>query len=303
MGLSVAVLKGGVVVDSCYRGYADQVKGVKVNANTRFRLASISKTVTATLVMRAVEKGLIDLDADIRTYVPEWPDKRVKITMRQILGHRSGIRHYVAGKQDAGYKEVSSLEALNLFKDDPLLFAPDEKYSYSTHSFTLAAAALERVTGKTMPQLVREMSAEMKTSSLQCESLGKDWPEDRSHHYQIKDAVPIPSGRTENLSWKYAGGGMESTAADLAKYAYSVSQCKAVTHASLQTMWTDPESDGYGLGWGIEGSIREHSGSQQGSNTYLLIDTAHDVIIVVLSNTAPSSPGALAKKVLAEAIK
>jgi serine beta-lactamase-like protein LACTB, mitochondrial len=303
MGLSVAVMKKGVVVDECYRGFANQATGVKVNQNTRFRLASISKTVTATLVMRAVDQGLIDLDADIRKYVPEWPDKGVKITMRQILAHRSGIRHYISGRSDARFEEMTSSDALKMFKDDPLLFAPGEKYSYSTHAFTLAVAALENVTGKKYPVLVREFSSKIGAPQLQCESLGKDWPANRSHHYLIKDGVPIPSGRAENLSWKYGGGGLECNAVDLAQYGRSVFKGGILKSASQKEMWTDPEKDGYGLGWDVSGDIRQHSGSQQGANSYLLIDTKHDVVIVVLSNTVPSSPGALAKNLLAAAIK
>jgi len=303
MGMSVAVMKNGVVVDECYRGYLNQARGISVGKDSTFRLASISKTVTAVLVMRAVDQGLIDLDADIRTYVPDWPDKGVKITMRQILAHRSGIRHYISGKVDTRYEGLSTSQALAMFKDDALLFAPGEKYSYSTHAYTLAAAALESVTGKSFPALVRELSNEIKTPWLQCETLGQEWPINRSHHYLFKDKVPAPAGRTENISWKYAGGGMESTAVDLAKYGRAVSKGNVLKPSSQREMWTDPEKDGYGLGWDVSGDLRQHSGSQQGANSYLIIDTKNDVVVVVLSNTAPSSPGTLAKKVLAVAIK
>ena len=303
MGVSVAVLKGGKVVDECYRGFADQAGGVKVDASTRMRLASISKSVTATMILQRVGEGKIDLDADIRKYVPEWPDKGVKITLRQILTHRSGIRHYQTGKQDAGYKELTTSQALALFKDDPLLYTPGEKYDYSTHAFTLAAAALEGVTHQTMPQLVAGLSSQIGTPHLQCENLSGDWPKWRSKHYVVRENAAVPSGRAENLSWKYGGGGMESTAVDLAKFGYAVASAKAMNAKTRDLMWTDPEKDGYGLGWSVSGDLREHSGSQQGAQSYLKVDVKNDLVIVVLTNTVPNPPGTLAKKIYDMALK
>lgn len=297
MGVSVAVLKGGKVVDQSYRGFADQPAGIKVDASTRMRLASISKPVTATMIMQQVANGKIDLDADIRKYVPEWPDKGHKITMRQILTHRSGIRHYLTGKQDAGYDEKTTSQALALFKDDPLLYTPGEKYDYSTHAFTLAAAALENVTGKKMPQLVAELSRKTGGPTLQCENLAMEWPKWRSRHYVVREDKAVPSGRAENLSWKYGGGGMESSAVDLAKFGYSVASSKSLSSKFREMMWTDPEKDGYGLGWNISGDLRQHSGSQQGAQSFLMVDVKNDLVIVVLTNTVPNPPGTLAKKV------
>ncbi|MFM9874742.1 MAG: serine hydrolase domain-containing protein [Fimbriimonadaceae bacterium] len=299
MGLSAVVMKGGVVVDECYRGYADQVAGVKVDRTTRMRLASISKSVTATLAMRAVEKGLIDLDADVRKYVPEWPDKGETITLREVLSHRSGIRHYQTGKKDAGYEELTTSQALDLFKNDPLLFKPNEKYSYSTHGFTLVAAALENVTHKKMPQLVKELSLETSGPTLQCESLAGKWPTWRSKHYVVKDSAAVPAGRAENLSWKYGGGGMESSAVDLAKFGYAVEKAKVLKLATRDTLWADPEKDGYALGWVVNGAIREHSGSQQGAQSFLMVDPMKDIVIVVLTNTVPNPPATLAKQIYA----
>lgn len=303
MGLSAVVIRKGVVAHEIYRGFSDQTGGIKVGRNTRMRLASISKSVTATIAMRAVEQGLIDLDGDVRTYVPEWPEKGAKITLRQILTHRSGIRHYVTGKTDVGFQERTTMESLGLFKDDPLLFSPNEKYSYSTHAFTLAAAVIEKATRKRLPELVSQLSKEIGGPSLRCEDLKGNWPEWRSKHYSVKGNAAVPSVPTENISWKYGGGGMESSAVDLAQFGYAVSKAKVLKPATRDVLWADPEKDGYALGWAVDGAIRQHSGSQQGAQSFLLVDPVKDIVIVVLTNTVPNPPGTLAKQIYSQVIR
>ena len=120
-------------------------------ATTQFRWASISKPVTAIAALQLVEKGLLDLDADVRTYVPEFPEKDFKITARQLLCHQAGIVHYDNGKvvpTEKKYKEAHPfadvVTALDTFKESPLLSVPGEKYSYTTHGFILLSAVVQR---------------------------------------------------------------------------------------------------------------------------------------------------------------
>ena len=107
-GASVAIAKDGKLDFAQGFGSADLENDVPYQSETVNRLASVSKTITAVAVMQLVEAGKIDLDADIRTYVPEFPDKGEKVTARHILTHTSGIRHYKPDESE-NYTRLASV--------------------------------------------------------------------------------------------------------------------------------------------------------------------------------------------------
>jgi CubicO group peptidase (beta-lactamase class C family) len=93
-GASVAVGIGGQIVWAEGFGWADVELGVPVTTLTRFRVGSVSKPITAAGLGLLVERGQVDLDAPIQTYLPDFPEKRWPVTTRQLGGHTAGIRHY-----------------------------------------------------------------------------------------------------------------------------------------------------------------------------------------------------------------
>jgi len=300
VGFSVAVMKDGKNIFSKGFGYKDLENKLQVDRNTRFRLASISKSVAAVGLMQLVESRKVDLDKDIRAYVPEWPDKGKLITLRMILAHRSGIRHYQANRVGTAYKELSTSDALKMFKDDPLLFDPGTQYSYSTHAFTVVAGAIENASGLTYGSFIdQNISKRIGAPTLQCETMVSTWPADRSKHYAVNNGKVVSAGKPENLSWKYGGGGLESTSDDLAKFGQAVMDAKLVSAKSRDEMWADPESDGYGLGWVVTKNHFSHSGSQQGSRTYLIINPKKKLVLVLMNNTGGNPIGTIANSVMA----
>ncbi|MGH8245210.1 MAG: serine hydrolase domain-containing protein, partial [Gammaproteobacteria bacterium] len=94
-GLSAAVAMDGTIVWSEGFGYADVEHRAPVWPASRFRIGSVSKSLTAAAVAKLVEQGKLDLDAPIQRYVPSFPDHKQKITTRQLAGHLAGIRHYL----------------------------------------------------------------------------------------------------------------------------------------------------------------------------------------------------------------
>ncbi|VDN97608.1 unnamed protein product [Rodentolepis nana] len=157
-GVSVCVSVRGTTIYSKGFGFADVEQGVKVTPQTKFRIASISKSFTSLLVGRMIDQNRIDLDKDVSSYLddfcPKTKDgKRVSVTMRQLLNHTSGIRHYNKPeeflKQDKHYE--SARDSLEIFKNDPLVHSPGEYYLYSTYGFTVVSAVIEAIIAKTQP--------------------------------------------------------------------------------------------------------------------------------------------------------
>ena len=92
---------------------------------------------------KLVEQGKVNLDAELQTYVPEFPRKRWPITIRHLVTHTSGIRHY-RGNEFASMQRYDDLVSpLAIFSADPLLFEPGTRYSYSTYGFNLVANVVE----------------------------------------------------------------------------------------------------------------------------------------------------------------
>ena len=126
--LSVAIVTDNQLRWSKGYGLADVENSVPAKPDTAYRLASISKTITATAVMQLVEKGKLDLDAPVQKYCPAFPEKQWPVTVRQLMIHQGGIRH---NKLDevASTKHFNSVaESLSAFKDEPLLHEPGAKY-------------------------------------------------------------------------------------------------------------------------------------------------------------------------------
>ena len=141
-GLSCAAFVGDRIVYARGFGLSDVENDVPATTETVYRLASISKPLTAVLVMQLVEEGALDLDQDLHGLVPEWPKKRWPVTTRQLLGHLGGVRHY-QGEGESTRRYANQRAGLLRFAQDPLRHQPGTRYLYSTYGFNLAAAAVE----------------------------------------------------------------------------------------------------------------------------------------------------------------
>src|SRR6266853_7016430 len=126
-GVSVAIVENGQYEWGAGFGLADLENNVPASEHTLFRLASISKSLTATAAMQLWERGQLDLDAPVQKYCPSFAQKPWPITTREVLGHLAGIRHYKSGSQDD--PEVGNTKhfddpiqgGLKFFENDPLV--------------------------------------------------------------------------------------------------------------------------------------------------------------------------------------
>lgn len=157
-GLSVAVIVKGRSVWQKALGYADLDNKVKVTTSSRFRIGSVSKSITAMAMARMIDSRMINIDKNIRYYLPDFPDKQHPLTSRQLAGHLSGIRHYRDDSTDyirkEHYNDVQS--SLSIFKNDTLLFVPGSRFSYSTYGYVLLSAVMEKAAKMSFPALLKK---------------------------------------------------------------------------------------------------------------------------------------------------
>ena len=148
-GVAGAVAVNGRIVFSGGAGIADRNTDASVTPATVFNIGSVSKVLTATAVMQLIERGQVGIDDPIQKYVPAFPDKGAPITIRHLVTHTSGIRHYLneTARSQARYTHEQSLA---LFKNDPLLFRPGAFYFYSSYGVNLLQGVIEKVSGETL---------------------------------------------------------------------------------------------------------------------------------------------------------
>src|SRR5438477_7390008 len=126
-GLSVAVAVDGQIIYSEGFGYADVEQRVPAWPTTKFRIGSVSKSLTAVGLVQLVEQGKLDLDVPIQKYVPAFPDKGTLITTRMLAGHLAGIRHYKDDEFTISKHYEKVAEGLKIFADDPLVSPPGKE--------------------------------------------------------------------------------------------------------------------------------------------------------------------------------
>ncbi|MFC1662409.1 serine hydrolase domain-containing protein [Gemmatimonadota bacterium] len=293
-GASVAVGVGGEIVWSEGFGWASLEHGVPVTPLTKFRIGSVSKTVTATGVGLLIERGALDLDAPVQTYVPEFPEKRWPVTPRQLGGHTAGVRHY-RGLEMLSSRRYPTVESgLEIFADDTLLFEPGTNYSYSSYGWNLLSAVVEAVAD-------REFLGFMRDEVFEPLGLRHTVPDHtdsivahRTEYYETGADGDIVNAPYVDNSYKWAGGGFLSTPEDLVRFGQAHMQpgfLKAETLRELQTPQTlrNGNSTSYGIGWrtGTQedgDTTLGHSGGSVGGTTLLVLVPEHDLVVAGVVN-------------------
>lgn len=144
-GLSVAVGVAGDIVWAEGFGWAHLESKTPVAPGMRFRIGHVSKALTSAGVGLLRQQGRLHLDDEIQTYVPSYPRKPWPVTLRQLMGHVAGVRHYRddewGDKPSAPCERAS--DGVKSFANDPLLFEPETQYRYSTYGWVIVSAAVE----------------------------------------------------------------------------------------------------------------------------------------------------------------
>jgi serine beta-lactamase-like protein LACTB, mitochondrial len=295
-GLSIAIAHKGQIVFAKGFGLGDVEHNVPIRTTDYFRLASVSKPITATMIFELIEQGKIDLDAEVRRYLPNLPPHHT-YKVRDLLSHQSGIRHYSPADPPLKTYPTSS-SALARFVNDPLLFPPGEKYSYSTHAFTVLGALIEKVTKRGYRHYVDERIAAWGLKGIRCESGGNV---ERTQIYDRAQSKNKLAAR-DDLSWKFPGGGLEATAIGMCKLGAAIQAGKILKAETLKLMWTVQKprtgESTMALGWSISNAGQKraavHGGSQLGSNSNWRIQIDEEWVVMVLSNRSGHKPGDLA---------
>lgn len=289
-------------------GLAQVENGAPATTESRYRIGSISKSLTGTTLVRMAELGMIDLDAEIQTYLPDYPRHDTPMTVRQLASHMAGIRHYGFDATlfpphdfylDEHFDDVAN--AVTFFKDDDLLFSPGHGFSYSTYGYTLLSAVMQAAANKPFLTVMDELLLE----PLGMQATGaEDRDGDLTNIVSFYTAEKGLYGATPDVdvSIKYAGGGFLSTPTDMVTFASALLNDRLLSPQARETLFTpepmfdgSPNPQGYALGWRHYETIHilgedkpvdvvHHGGASSGAAAFLLMVPDHNIAVAFMSN-------------------
>jgi CubicO group peptidase (beta-lactamase class C family) len=293
-GVSVAVVLDGKLVWSRGFGLADVENEVPATPKTVYRLASISKMITAVAVLQLVQEGKVGLNASVRDYVPELPDKGERISVEHLLSGLSGIRAYKSREELFSREPYRRLvDSVESFKDDPLIAVPGRRFINSPYGYTLLGLVVERVSGLTFGDYLEENIFEpsgMSSSGLDDLS---GIVAHRGRGYVLQKDGSLRNSFFVDLSARYPGEGMAGTVEDLARFAIAFMTGKLLESSMIKVMTTEyrteaGESTRYGLGCFVREEngrrIIGHGGWQPQVASFLLIVPDSRAAVAVLAN-------------------
>ncbi len=312
VGAAVGILYEGEIVYVRGYGLADRKRRTPVTTATVFNWASNSKPLAAFAAMQLVEEGKLDLDSDVRRYVPEFPDHGHKITLRHLLCHQRGIPHYGNGRivlsplRNPRKRPLSDpVYALDMFSESPLLFQPGKSTSYSSYAYILASAIIQRAGEESFAEQIQARIAQplgMRTLEVDVSTDGQ--PNWATGYTQNDENEVIPAPELAN-SWKHGAGAYKSNIVDFARWAQALLQRRLLAKKTYAEMWralplSDETATTWGLGFTVEqqGGLKiSHNGKQEEATSRMVLypDARHG--IVVLTNCGHANPGAISSAI------
>jgi len=303
-GLSVAVAIDGEIVWAEGLGFANVERRTPVTPRTRFRTGSASKTLTAAAVALLHDRGRIDLDAPVQTYVPSYPQKPWTITTRQLLGDVAGV-HRIRGdsNDNLAYGHCTSLEeALKAFAGEPLSFEPGTKYQFSTYGWVLLSAVVEDASGDPFATFMRRdvfKPLGMDRTALE----GADDDADTVSFYfprtAMRSSLGLQTGPGADYSCFAGAGAFLSTPSDLARLGSAMLKPGLLTADTIRLFQTPLQLDsgastGFALGWkvdtiqlaGAEARLLRHRATPTGGTVSLSLFPDRNLVIAVTTNVS-----------------
>ena len=250
---AVLVAEDGKIIYNKGFGMSDFENKIPNNENTKFRLASVTKQFTATLIMQLVEKGKIKLEGKLTDYLPYYrKDVGDKITISQILSHTAGIANYTNDSkfmmEQTGTK-VTPKEFVLKYCSEDLIFEPGTKWEYSNSGFFILGMVIEEVTGKTYEEnLEANILKPLGMTNTGYEHSDKTY-ENKAKGY-VSTFGEFQPARFLEMTIPYSAGSMYSTTGDMFIWDQALYTEKILTKASLDKMFT-PVLNNYGYGWQI----------------------------------------------------
>lgn len=319
-GVSIAVAVDGELAWAEALGWSDLDERVPLTPRTRFRIGGVSQTLTAAAVGLLLERGLLDLDAPVRDYLPALPDGHGRVTARQSMGHVAGFGHYGGGERgqvnpDDGLAFARrtcavAADAIDIVAGDRLRFEPGTAFRYSSYGWVLVSVLVEAIAGEPFADfMAREVFAPLGMPDTLLDAPGG--PPGRHGHaapgraglyfpaFAMRTRYGLHGAPNIDHTCLMGADGFVSTPGDLVRFGAALSRGDVLDPGTVELLQTavqlaSGEPTDYGLGWFVrrvplddaEARVIGHGGSAVGGSTSFMAFPDHDVVIAVSSNVS-----------------
>jgi CubicO group peptidase (beta-lactamase class C family) len=310
-GATVLVAKGGKVLYRKAFGMANMELDVAMKPEMVFEIGSMTKQFTAVSILMLMEQGKLSLTDNVTKFIPDYPTHGHKITIHHLLTHTSGIKSYTGMQEWAPLwrKDLTPSEMIDVFKNQPMDFAPGEKYLYNNSAYFMLGYIIEKASGQTYQQFLEENIFKPLQMNNSYYGSHKQIIRNRAAGYQNQNG--FNNAEFLSLTQPYAAGSIMSNVDDLLKWQLAVRDNKLIKKETIQLAFTDYKTnDGkpihYGYGWfmnEINGSATiEHGGGIFGYTTNGIWLPKEDLYVVMLTNRDDIGPGDISTRLAAIAI-
>ncbi len=291
-GFSMAISKEGDVVYSKGFGLANVKASIPMDPTIQLRTASVAKVLTATAIGRLATEQKLNFDDPIGIHVPYIDVQYSNLTIRQLSGHTSGLKHRpnVTGYRN---KQFAWMKETLPFITDPLLFEPGTDYQYSTNAFNLLGVIIEEVSGMSYEMYMRKHIFEpLEMRQTFAEDIKKTNPKNTELYFLKKGK--LLKEKLTSASYKLPGAGFRSTPTDLVKltnaYSNGMISEEVVAQMFQNNMLRNGKKTNVGITWRISTDVYgnqaiEHAGSWRGTRTVLVYYPKEQLSIALMINT------------------
>lgn len=290
---AILIARDGKAVFTAVRGLADREQNIPNTLDTRFRVGSMNKMMTATAILQLVQAGKVKLDAPVGTYLKDYPNKDFAstVTVHHLLTHTGGAGDIFGPQYNANRLNLNTLkDYVGLYGARAPEFTPGDGNRYANYGFILLGRIIEEVSGKTYPDYLRDhifKPAGMTRTGFE--------PESMAIAGRAKGYVSGPQGLTPNTdtlppAGTSAGGGY-STVSDFLAFATALTSNKLLSAENTKLLTSKKVSNGYAYGFqdfsNAEMRMMGHGGGAPGMNGDLRIIGDGKAVVVALSNISP----------------
>jgi len=310
-GAVALVAKGGQPIYRKAFGMADLELSVPMKPENVFEIGSITKQFTAVSILLLEEEGKLTLKDPVTKWIEDFPMHGYTITIHHLLTHISGIKSYTGMEKwtKLWRQDMKPKEMIDLFKNEPMDFAPGEKWEYNNSAYFMLGYIIEKASGMPYPEfLEKRIFTPLGLKNTSFGSMSRIIP-NRARGYQKTDT--FVNAEYLSLTQPYSAGSIMSTVDDLLAWNIALHAGKVIRKETLQKAFVDPKLNNgkethYGYGWGlndINGSLTyEHSGGIFGYLTNGIYLPKEDVFVAVFSNCNCNPPDEVSTRMAALAI-
>ncbi|ALR29654.1 serine hydrolase [Chryseobacterium sp. IHB B 17019] len=304
-GVFMVAQKGKPVYQKAF-GMANLELDAKLNINSVFQIGSMTKQFTAIAILMLEEQGKLKVSDPISKYIPSYPNGN-NITIHHLLTHTSGIKDFTKMKTiaDIAQKEMTPEEMVNFFKNEPVDFAPGQKFDYNNSGYVVLGYIIELTSGETYEDFIRKNIFDKIGMTNSYYATDRKIIKNRAYGYH-KKSYGYVNKTVINFSVPFASGSLMSTLDDMLKWQNALNknlllnsknEMKAFTKYKLN----DGKEIEYGYGWHLKSingtATREHGGSVFGFKSMAVYIPSEDIYVLGFSNCDCNSPTQLVKDI------